>query len=85
MAFPARFERAAFHLGGERSILLSYGNRVVFSKVSLVLRAIAPCLEAEDHPRARRLRAKNTGFAFGTLVSIIFSRQKLVNFCVRFA
>lgn len=28
LAFPARFERAAFRLGGERSILLSYGNRV---------------------------------------------------------
>ena len=27
LAFPARFERAAFRLGGERSILLSYGNR----------------------------------------------------------
>ena len=27
MAFPARFERAAFRLGGERSILLSYGNK----------------------------------------------------------
>lgn len=26
LAFPARFERAAFRLGGERSILLSYGN-----------------------------------------------------------
>ena len=25
MAHPARFERAAFRLGGERSILLSYG------------------------------------------------------------
>ena len=24
---PARFERAAFRLGGERSILLSYGDR----------------------------------------------------------
>ena len=27
LAFPARFERAAFRLGGERSIRLSYGNR----------------------------------------------------------
>ena len=27
MASPARFERAAFRLGGERSILLSYGDR----------------------------------------------------------
>ena len=26
MASPARFERAAFRLGGERSILLSYGE-----------------------------------------------------------
>ena len=26
MARPARFERAAFRLGGERSILLSYGR-----------------------------------------------------------
>lgn len=26
MASPARFERAAFRLGGERSILLSYGD-----------------------------------------------------------
>ena len=29
LAFPARFERAAFRLGGERSILLSYGNKAV--------------------------------------------------------
>ena len=27
LASPARFERAAFRLGGERSILLSYGDR----------------------------------------------------------
>ena len=27
MASPARFERAAFRLGGERSILLSYGDK----------------------------------------------------------
>ena len=27
MASPARFERAAFRLGGECSILLSYGDR----------------------------------------------------------
>lgn len=26
LARPARFERAAFRLGGERSILLSYGR-----------------------------------------------------------
>ena len=26
LASPARFERAAFRLGGERSILLSYGD-----------------------------------------------------------
>lgn len=26
LASPARFERAAFRLGGERSILLSYGE-----------------------------------------------------------
>ena len=30
LAFPARVERAAFRLGGERSILLSYGN--IFKK-----------------------------------------------------
>ncbi len=28
MARPARFERAAFRLGGERSILLSYGRKL---------------------------------------------------------
>ena len=28
LASPARFERAAFRLGGERSILLSYGDKV---------------------------------------------------------
>ena len=28
LASPARFERAAFRLGGECSILLSYGDRV---------------------------------------------------------
>ena len=27
MAPPTRFERVAFRLGGERSILLSYGGR----------------------------------------------------------
>ena len=27
LASPARFERTAFRLGGERSILLSYGNK----------------------------------------------------------
>ena len=27
LASPARFERAAFRLGGERSILLSYGDK----------------------------------------------------------
>ena len=27
VASPARFERAAFRLGGERSILLSYGDK----------------------------------------------------------
>ena len=27
LAFPARLERAAFRLGGERSILLSYRNK----------------------------------------------------------
>lgn len=32
MASPARFERAAFRLGGERSILLSYGDRYEFLK-----------------------------------------------------
>ncbi len=31
MASPARFERAAFRLGGERSILLSYGETVCAS------------------------------------------------------
>ena len=30
MVFPARFERAAFRLGGERSFLLSYGNIKIF-------------------------------------------------------
>ena len=30
MASPARFERAAFRLGGERSILLSYGDKFLF-------------------------------------------------------
>ena len=30
LASPARFERAAFRLGGERSILLSYGDRYAF-------------------------------------------------------
>ena len=33
LAFPARVERAAFRLGGERSILLSYGN--IFKKFPL--------------------------------------------------
>ena len=31
LASPARFERAAFRLGGECSILLSYGDRGIFS------------------------------------------------------
>ena len=30
LASPARFERAAFRLGGERSILLSYGDKLLF-------------------------------------------------------
>ena len=34
LASPARLERAAFRLGGERSILLSYGDMYWFSKVS---------------------------------------------------
>ena len=41
MAFPAGIEPTAFRLGGERSILLSYGNRFVllidytiFSKIN---------------------------------------------------
>ena len=32
MASPARFERATFRLGGERSILLSYGDTVLLTK-----------------------------------------------------
>ena len=36
LASPARFERAAFRLGGERSILLSYGD-----KYAVLLRANA--------------------------------------------
>ena len=35
MASPARFERAAFRLGGERSILLSYGDRIPKGKSTL--------------------------------------------------
>ena len=31
MASPARFERATFRLGGERSILLSYGEIASYS------------------------------------------------------
>ena len=31
LASPARFERTAFRLGGERSILLSYGDNIQLS------------------------------------------------------
>ena len=41
MASPARFERAAFRLGGERSILLSYGDKL---KIGLK-RAIFVCFQ----------------------------------------
>ena len=41
MVRPARFERAAFRLGGERSILLSYGRKL---KIGLK-RAIFVCFQ----------------------------------------
>ena len=41
---PARFERATFHLGGERSILLSYGS---ISILDFGLR-IADCQAAQE-------------------------------------
>ncbi len=37
---PARFERAAFHLGGERSIHLSYGSGFPFGIVDCGLRIV---------------------------------------------
>ena len=42
MAFPARFERAAFRLGGGRSILLSYGNIITCFIVSFARNFVNP-------------------------------------------
>ncbi len=35
LASPARFERTAFRLGGERSILLSYGDIYIYVPIIL--------------------------------------------------
>ncbi len=35
VASPARFERTAFRLGGERSILLSYGDIYIYVPIIL--------------------------------------------------
>ena len=44
MAFPARFERAAFRLGGGRSIQLSYGNMMgVSARVGIMSRGGQDC------------------------------------------
>lgn len=35
LAFPARFELTAYRLGGDRSILLSYGNKAMLLIIAL--------------------------------------------------
>lgn len=44
LARPARFERAAFRLGGERSILLSYGRIFHFRVAAPVAGKVLGCL-----------------------------------------
>ena len=57
LASPARFERAAFRLGGERSILLSYGDKCeILVCRRHTARGIIPKPRRDCQPRRRRNR-----------------------------
>ena len=74
LAHPARFERAAFRLGGERSILLSYGrNNVYYATVFAACQArrgktIRFAHSADKSLKNRKKRAEKSAHTlYGTL------------------
>ena len=73
MVLPARIERTAYRLGGDRSILLSYGSRSTYETI-FILPSVCPgtAPEAEGH------RAYFTGF-------LKMTEMPRRNFCRQFS